>query len=131
MRSSSLLEQIIAEAQQSPLKKDINRAAVLALRGDIKAALEQGWSMKKIWKVLHARGSIAFSYQAFTVYVNRLILNDKQQASPILKKALSPSDKVTHNPRNRPEPVTSPASAATNDIKSFVYEPILLTKEDL
>jgi hypothetical protein len=35
--------------------------------------------MKRIWKILHDLGSISFSYQAFTVHVNRLILFDNKQ----------------------------------------------------
>jgi hypothetical protein len=131
MRSSSLLEQIIEDSKKSPIKKDINRAAVLALRVEIKEALDQGWSMKKIWKVLHDRGSISFSYQAFTVYVNRLILCDDKQAKYPIRNSAKAAEKPVKKPDDKPQQVAPKEKVDTNIIKSFIYDPLLFTKEDL
>jgi len=139
MRSPSLLEQIIEEAKKSPLKKDINKAAFLALMDEIKEALDHGWSMRKIWKVLHDRGSISFSYQAFTVYVNRLILNNnKQKQMPVeaAKKTVEPATiKPDVKPNDKQQQVTPnekiDKNKDTNIIKDFVFNPTQFSKEDL
>ena len=131
MRSSSLLEQIIEDAKKSPIKKDINRAAVLALRGEIKEALDQGWPMTRIWKVLHDRGSISFSYQAFTVYVNRLILCDDKQAKYPIRNSAKTAENPVKKPDVKPQKITPKEKVDTNVIKSFVYDPLMLTKDDL
>lgn len=51
-----------------------NLAAVLALRKDIQQALNDGWSVRTIHQTLHDEGKVAFSYQAFRRYVNRMHL---------------------------------------------------------
>jgi hypothetical protein len=47
------------------------------VRDDVKQALDDGWPRKAIWETLHEEGKIAFSYQAFRTYVNRLILETR------------------------------------------------------
>jgi hypothetical protein len=51
-----------------------NRAAFLAVRTDVKQALDDGWPVKVIWETLHEEGKIAFSYAAFCRYVKRLVV---------------------------------------------------------
>ncbi|MBP9806400.1 MAG: TraK family protein [Candidatus Accumulibacter sp.] len=51
-----------------------NRAAFLALRGEVRQAIDDGWPVKTIWETLHDEEKVTFSYQAFRGYVNRLIL---------------------------------------------------------
>lgn len=50
-----------------------NRAAFLALRNDVKKALDDGWPVKVIWETLRDEGKITFGYDAFIGYVNRLV----------------------------------------------------------
>jgi len=52
-----------------------NRAAFLAVRSEVMQALDDGWPVKTIWETLHEEKKIAFSYQAFRGYVNRLIIS--------------------------------------------------------
>lgn len=56
-----------------------NRAIVLALRGDIQAALNDGWSVLAIYQTLHDEGKVNFSYQAFRRHVNRIFLGNTEQ----------------------------------------------------
>jgi hypothetical protein len=76
----SLSERIAARAveKNSPLQshgdENQNRAVFLALRPDVKQALEDGWSIKSIWETLHEEGKVAFGYDAFRRYTKRLIL---------------------------------------------------------
>lgn len=73
--SLSLSERVaLRELRKKPTQGGQNRAAFLALREDIRDTLKDGWSVKSIWETLHDEGKITFSYQAFCVYVNRLIL---------------------------------------------------------
>jgi len=74
--AKSLSERIAARTvQKKPSRNAQNRAAFLALRVDIKQALDDGWPVKSIWETLHEEGKIEFSYQAFRGYANRLILS--------------------------------------------------------
>jgi len=77
----SLSERIAARAfekKSPPLQshgdENQNRAVFLALRPDIKKALEDGWSIKSIWVTLHEEGKVGFGYDAFLRYTRRLIL---------------------------------------------------------
>lgn len=88
-------------ARKKPSRNAQNRAAFLALRGDIKQALDDGWPVKTIWETLNEEGKVAFSYQAFRGYVNRLILSQlatmegnkpNQTITPTEKKAQKPAD---------------------------------------
>ena len=72
--AKSLSARIAERARgQVPDQKGKNRAAFLAHRDDIRHALNDGWAVKVIWATLKDEGKIAFSYQAFTGYVKRLI----------------------------------------------------------
>ena len=60
------------------LKKS-NRTIFLALRDQIEEALNDGWTVKVVWETLKEEGKVAFSYQAFNGYVNRLIKNEREK----------------------------------------------------
>lgn len=73
--AKNLSERIAAMAiKKKPSRRAQNRANFLALRVDVKQALDDGWPVKSIWETLNEEGKIDFSYQSFRVYVNRLIL---------------------------------------------------------
>lgn len=73
--AKNLSERIAAMAiKKKPSRRAKNRATFLALRVDVKQALDDGWPVKSIWETLNEEGKIDFSYQSFRVYVNRLIL---------------------------------------------------------
>jgi hypothetical protein len=73
--AKSLTERIAARvmAQQSPPRSQLNRAVFLGLRDDVRQALDDGWSVLAVYRVLLDDGRIEFSYQAFRRYVNSLI----------------------------------------------------------
>lgn len=77
--AKSLSERIAERVQARKLSKNgKNRAVFLALRSDVKQALDDGWPIKTIWETLYEEGKIAFGYDAFIGYVNRLIRFDEQ-----------------------------------------------------
>lgn len=53
--------------------RDQNRAVFLALRPEIAKAMQDGWSVMTIWRTLKDEDKITFSYQAFRLYVNKLV----------------------------------------------------------
>ena len=73
-------------ARKKPAGNVRNRAAFLALRGEVKQAIDDGWSVKTIWEALHDEEKVTFSYQAFRGYVNRLILSPPAsgEATPLV-----------------------------------------------
>jgi len=74
--AKSLSERIAARAvKKTSPRYAQNKATFLALRGEIKQALEDGWPVKSAWETLFEEGKIDFGYQAFRGYVNRLILS--------------------------------------------------------
>ena len=81
------------------------RDRFLALRGEVKQAIDDGWPVKTIWETLHDEGRVAFSYQAFRGYVNRLIL------SPSANGEATPP--VVAGQLRRAAPMSVPQSART------------------
>jgi hypothetical protein len=91
--TKSLSERIAARTVKKPSRSGQNRAAFLALRADIRQALNDGWPVKSIWETLREEGKIDFSYQAFRNYANHLIL------SPTATKSLFQSTEKLPNPK--------------------------------
>lgn len=58
-----------------PFRRDKNLAIFLALRHDVSAALDAGFSMKTVWLNMHELGRIEFSYETFVGLVNRIVRN--------------------------------------------------------
>ena len=60
---NSLSERIAAkQTNRKCSDKSVNKAAFLALKQDIDAALTDGWSIKLVWESLIEEGKISFSY---------------------------------------------------------------------
>ena len=78
----SLSERIAAKQMERKVSaKSVNKAAFLALKQDIAAALVDGWSIKLIWETLVEEGKISFSYKTFCGYVARLIAAEKKPST--------------------------------------------------
>lgn len=78
----SLSERIGERARKnSSCTPHANRAIVLALRDDIQAALNDGWSVLAIYQTLQDEGKVNFSYQAFRRHINRIFLNNAESRS--------------------------------------------------
>ncbi len=85
----------------------------MRLRDEIKQALDDGWTVAQIYRLLYEEGKVPFSYQAFRLYANSLILNPGQT------RRQAKGDK--------PEPA---AKQAADKVKGFVWNPNP-NKEDL
>ncbi|MEQ1620617.1 MAG: TraK family protein [Methylococcales bacterium] len=99
--AKNLSERIAAMAiKKKPSRRAKNRATFLALRVDVKQALEDGWPVKSIWETLNEEGKVDFSYQSFRVYVNRLILTPAEliAATENLATFAVPGKQTNHVP---------------------------------
>ena len=143
------LSERIAERMSTtqPTQAGKNRAAFLAVRDEVKKALDDGWPVKVVWATLRDEGRIAFKYDAFIKYVNQLIRNTAPLARPTAPAApttATPAPKAaTRSASNTPAPVpaatpkpaaaavpASPASEQAGKIPSFNFNPTP-NKEDL
>jgi hypothetical protein len=91
-------------ARKKPAGNVRNRAAFLALRGEVKQAIDDGWPVKTIWETLHDEEKVAFSYQAFRGYVNRLILSPPANGEERRRRwwPISPGRRPRGRPRSQP-----------------------------
>jgi len=118
-----------------------NLVAFLAVRDDVRAAVESGYPVTTVWANMRDSGRIDFSYEAFLRYVNRLVRQSPEprpKATPTgtSTKAPAPTDArreagvpATDAPAAKadgpPVPDKSKAGSA-----GFVYNPIV-NKEEL
>ena len=70
-------------ARKKPPRNGQNRVTFLAMREDVKQAIDDGWPVKAIWETLHEEGKVSFSYQAFIGYANRLILSSSASRTTV------------------------------------------------
>lgn len=74
MMETNLSGRIAERAKkQRASTRERNRAVVLALRQEIHQALDDGWPVATIWRTLQEEKKVDFSYQAFRLYVNKLV----------------------------------------------------------
>ena len=125
---SKKLTELIAEEETKRKQKGTgvkNRVVFLALREDIKEAMEDGWALKQIYRTLHTQKKIMFSYQTFVNYANDLILKPKPSRIIINQEASgkTPGDEQTVQS-------SEPKSKKSYELPSFKFDPIA-KKEDL
>lgn len=95
-------------------RQDKNIVAFLAVKGDVKAALDAGYSMKTIWEHLHETGRIEYRYETFTLHVKRHIRakplagnqveQQQEQSKPQAPAAATKPDQAQSEPRKTPPP---------------------------
>ena len=94
-------------------RQDKNVVAFLSVKGDVKAALDAGYSMKTIWEHLHETGRIEYRYETFTLHVKRHIrakhpagkqVEQQEQSKPQAPAAATKPDQVQSEPRKTPPP---------------------------
>lgn len=105
--------------KQRASKREQNRAVFLALRQEIHQAMDDGWPVATIWRTLREEKKIEFSYQAFRLYVNKLVR--KQAGESILP---SPVQQAPVSSKKKPTP------SRTGTGGGFVFDPTP-KKEDL
>lgn len=106
MARKSLSERIAERAQRKQKKGrgGPNRAAFLAIRGEIAKALDDGWPIKEVWETLVEEGAIKFGYDAFLGYVKKLI----QAPAPKAERAAQAAPERDTTVRSGQPPVRAP-----------------------
>jgi hypothetical protein len=66
-------------------RKDKSIIAFLAIRDDIRAAMNEGYSLQTIWEHLHETGKIPFQYETFCKHVRRYIKTVDKSKLPVEK----------------------------------------------
>lgn len=111
--TEELADWVSKRKAQKP-RQDKNIVAFLAVKGDVKAALDAGYSMKTIWEHLHETGRIEYRYETFTLHVKRHIRakppagnqveHQQEQSKPQAPAAATKPDQVQNEPRKTPPP---------------------------
>ena len=80
------------------------RPLVLSLWAEINTSLQDGWSLRSVWKALKDTGKYPSSYESFRANVRALQETDGKMESPV-------------TPEKKPE--TTPASQTSTALKDF------------
>ena len=67
------LAEWVKKREASRPRQDKNVVAFLAVRADVKDAMDAGYALKTIWEHLHETGKIAYRYETFLKHVKRHI----------------------------------------------------------
>ena len=112
----SLSERIAERAQKKkqPGRAGKNRAAFLAVRDEVRQALDDGWPVKDVWETLYEEGAIAFRYDAFIGYVKKLIRQPATVTLPVPVVQEAPARPATpaKTPAAKPKPTPAPTTPA-------------------
>jgi hypothetical protein len=87
----------VKKREDSRPRQDKNMVAFLAVRADVKAAVEAGYAFKTIWEHMHETGKIPYRYETFLKHVRR---------------------HITHAPANQAKQAAVPAPAQEDDTKT-------------
>ncbi len=104
-------------------RRDRNVVAFLAVRADVKAAIEAGYALKTIWEHLHELGKIGYRYETFLKHVRRHIT----QASANQDKSVSKPEPKT---AVEPTPPSEPKRSKAPTVGGFTFD-ATPNKEDL
>jgi hypothetical protein len=78
------------EREASKSRKDKSIVAFLAVRADVKVAIEAGYALKTVWQYLRERKKISYRYETFLRHVRRYIMQNptsKVKGSTLEQKA--------------------------------------------
>lgn len=115
--------------QRVSTRRDMNLVAFLAVREDVKVAVEAGFSVKTVWRNMRETGRIDFGYDTFLNHVNRLIrrasVEQRSTAPQPSPKMANDERKQKLKPAHTSQKVAKPAAVA-----GFTFNPEA-KKEDL
>lgn len=102
-----------------------NLVAFLAVRADIKEALDAGYPVKTVWENMHELKRIEFGYDTFLNYVNRQIR--RPQANQSIPKvepdsAAISKDSISKPPEDHTKPTTKTTKPGT--LSGFTFNPV-------
>jgi hypothetical protein len=97
-------------------RRDKNLVAFLAVRDDVKAALEAGYAVKTVWANMHECQRIEFGYDTFLNQVKRLIRRPQTSQAAMLATptaAIDDSKPTSKAAAKKPAAQTMKPEAAT------------------
>ena len=112
---------------------DKNLVAFMAVRDDVKLAIDAGYAVKTVWANLRETGRIDLGYKTFLNYVRRCLgpLPDPAAASPVRPTATATATvAAAAAPSRESNPVKTPARVLPLAMPGFVYDPVP-NKEEL
>lgn len=123
MTTGKFADELAAWVKKKPAKQprqDRHVIAFLAVKEDVKSALDAGYSMKTIWEYMQETGRIATRYETFTLHVKRYI---KNAPAPVRQEpaAAEPAPQAKSKPKSKAKPQA--AKTASTGIKGFNYNP--------
>ena len=111
----------IAQRKAQGARNRKNKAAFLAVRDQVRKALDDGWSMFAIWETLHDEKKILTSYESFRRHVNRLIVVQRSKRGwehDLVKKEKNMGTPASAGVRQKDN------KTATTGLRGFVYNPV-------
>lgn len=96
-------------------RHDRNRVAFLAVKEDVREALDQGWPVKTIWAHMIEQQRIGFGYDTFLVYVKRYV---RPAAEPAARRTRRP-----RAPRLGPGNLLPPGPTESETAHASVHAP--------
>ncbi len=130
-------DQLGRRFKQKSKRGNINLVAFLAIRDDVTAALEAGYSVKAVWADMRECQRTGIGYEVFLHYVNRLIRRPRAdhpatRAGPECSPS-TPSDRAAVRPSIAPDGTTpTPAKAMTPAAPAgFTFNPVPMKNEEL
>ena len=97
------LAEWVKQREVTKARQDKNLVAFLALKSDVQAAMDAGYSLLTIWEHLHDQAKIAYRYATFLKHVRRHIKSPAPAAS----------DLPSSHPPDPPRSFTSGRAAAS------------------
>lgn len=107
------------------------RYEFLARRSEIKRALENGYTAKEVWTLLHEKGTMPIQYRTFIDYVNRYLKKSGQPQTQRAKKPTQLSPKKAESPKKKAENKTAVKQHGNQFTKRFKFDVKGKRKEDL
>lgn len=112
--------------KKSP-SRNKNLVAFLAVKSDIKEALDAGYSVKTVWANMHELKRIDVGYDAFLNYVNRHIR--KPLGHPLVSQTEPNSSAHEKECESTPDEEHNPKKNKHGTISGFKFNPIPNAKE--
>ena len=94
-------------------QRDKNLVAFLAVRDDVRAAVDAGYAVKTIWSNMSEAGRVKFGYDTFLNYTNRLIRRQKTPLPAAPDTTPAPAESTRPKPgtkKTAPPKVVKPAA---------------------
>lgn len=132
---SAELSDWLANRDHAKRSKNRHLVSFLAVRGDVREALDKGYSRRSIWEHMSATGKLSYRYEAFLKHVRRHITDILPKQStvnnpqPTQKAPETPTiqrliDKENEKKKTRPR-ITNPGDLhrSMTERKIELYDP--------